>query len=487
MTETRDGSLWIATLGGAQRYRNGVFTTFTRKNGMASEEVRVVVEDRVEMGVVWVGTYNGLHKFVGGKLRRIFTAKDGLPSEKIRALLQSDDGTLWIGTTQGLAAFADGRFRRYDDTDGLSVKSIMTLLEDRKKRLWIGMDGGGLCVLEQGRFSQIGEREGLQGKIVFALAEDDAGQIWSGTKFGLHRYGVDGRIRRIGAEHGLQSEDILQIARGADGAMWIGTSVGVMRIAESELNAVADGKQTKAFSRLYNRFDGMATNNCNAPAFPCVTSDKRIWFPTLRGLTAVDPLHVQFNAEPPPITIDRLQIDSVVLPVSREVRIPAGAEKFAIRFVALSLIVPERVQFRYKLEGFDKDWSPAAAEREARSTNIPPGEYTFRVVACNNDGVWNESGVAMRIIVEPFFYQTSWFIALVALALGCVVSFGAHARTRRLREKSRELEELVARRTSELVVSNEEIQRQLTVLDEQAHKIAAVNADLEKRNAQLGM
>ena len=484
MIQASDSSLWIATLGGLQRYYRGTFTNFSRTNGLASEEVRAVVEDRTRRGRFWVTTYNGLHEIIHNTVQHIYTSRHGLAGEKIRTLCQTRDGALWIGTTKGLTRFQSGQCTNYTIEQGLGNNSIMALLEDSTGRLWIGTDGGGVSVLERGVVKTFGIQEGLAGQIIFALHEDRLGAIWVGTKFGLHRI-FNNTIVRITTKEGLQSDDILQILQSDNGVFWIGTSVGIMTVSANELQDCADGKRTSVSCHLYNRFDGLITNNCTAPAFPTITPDGCCWFPTLKGLTVIDPYHIPVNTLPPPVRIEQVQIDSQIVTSRSHISLPAGTEKFTIQYAALSFVVPERVRFKYRLEGFDKAWVDAGLSRTAYYTRLSPGEYTFRVIACNNDNVWNEVGVSLTIQLEPFFYQTWWFYVLCSVVLLGVAIGSVRRHTRNLAAQKRYLEGVVDERTRELRRSNAKIQSQLELLDAQAQKITSANKDLEHRNEAL--
>ena len=472
--EDRQGTLWIGTDGGGlNRFKDGRFTTFTTKDGLSSDHVASIFEDRA--GSLWIGT-------LGGGLNRLrpaggfsaFTTKQGLASDDVVAIYEDREGVLWVGTTGGLSRLKDGRFTSFTRKDGLSDDRIKSIYEDRDGGLWIGTIGG-LNRFKDGHFTSFTTKDGLSDNRVAALHEDADGTLWIGTSGGgLDRF-RDGRFTAITAKAGLHDDRVLDTFEDSQGNLWMSCNRGIYRASKKDLNAFADGKLARIASPSYGMSDGMRSPECNGENQPAgwKTRDGRLWFPTIKGVAVIDPAHLPLNPFPPPVALEEVVADGRSLdgaPGSTVVLQP-GSAKLVLRYTALSLRVPQRVRFMYRLDGFDKDWVDAGTERTAHYTNLPPGTYRFRVKASNDDGVWNENGAALELRLLPFFHQTRTFQALCALGL-VFLGTGAHRlRMRRLKRRADQLERIVAEQTRDLRVANEDLRRaqeQLARLSEAA-------------------
>jgi hypothetical protein len=399
--EAPDGGLWVGTSGGGvSRLEDGHFTTYRRAQGLSSDVVRALY--CAEDGSVWIGTYGGgLNRLRNGTVQAL-TTKDGLPNDIVFAILPARAGGLWIGTYGGgLARLQDGRLRAYGSREGLSNDYVLALHEDGDGVLWIGTFGGGLVRLKDGRFRSYTTKDGLYDDVVYQILEDSAGYLW------------------------------------------MGSDKGVFRVSKQSLAAHAQGGAPLSFTS-YGRADGMKSSQCISGAQPAGlrTRDGRLWFPTTRGVAVVDPGQLKVDARPPPVVIEEVLVDGRAIGPERP---PPGRGRLEIRYTALSFVSPEKVQFRYRLAGFDDDWVDAGSRRTAYYTNLPPGAYEFRVTASNADGVWNETGAALRVEIAPHFYETRWFYALVVLAMLLVGAGIYHVRVLNLRRREREL----ARRVDE--------------------------------------
>lgn len=490
----REGSLWVGTYsGGLCRLRDGKFTTYTRSEGLSYDFVRTAFEDRE--GTLWVGTTGGglcrrregrfrclgpregmapdvraLHQSPDGSLwvgtsgaglvrmakdRLVsYTRADGLPHPNVTAITDDGEGGLWLGTNGGgLARFHGGKFHSLPASDGLAGNFVLSLLRDRRGTLWAGTDGAGLSRFQDGASRTYTTRDGLGSDIVFAIHEDAQGGIWIGTSGGLSRY-RDGLLTTLGPAQGLIDDVVFSVLEDGAGDFWLGGNRGISRVSRAELEEVAKGARPRANVLIYGRADGMRSDECSGVAQPASWRgrDGRLYFPTAKGVVVVDPARMPRNTVPPPVHVEEVVVDGQPL---AGLEIPPGRQRFEFRYTALSLLAPRKVQFRYRLEGFDTEWIEAGSLRTAYYTRLPPGPYTFRVKASNNDGVWNEEGAALQVVVRPFFWETRAFRALVALGL---MAFGALAyalRVRRLEHAHRVLEGLVEARTADLVREKE--------------------------------
>lgn len=380
--EDRDSNLWIGTDydGGLIRIKNGKFTRYTGKDGLITAAVRVTLEDR--SGNLWIGTSRGLSCLKDGKFT---TIQEPFPNSIFRAICEDHAGNLWFGTEAGLSCLKDGKFTHFSTNNGLSSEAIMALYEDHDQNLWIGTDGGGLMRFRDGRFTAYTTQQGLYNNSVLEVLEDDHG--W----------------------------------------LWISSQRGIFRIRKIDLDAFDQGTVKVISCIAYGRADGMESTMCNAVAQPAAwkSRDGRLWFPTTKGVVAVVP-DIKINETIPPVVIEELIADKhIVSPDpafakdrndSSPIQISPGHGELEFHFTALSLSAPEKNRFAYKLEGVDREWIDAGARRAAYYYNIYPGKYRFHVIACNNDGVWNESGAILGFVLLPHLWQTWWFFSLIVLA-----------------------------------------------------------------------
>ncbi len=457
--EDRDGSLWAGTTGGGvTRFSGGRATTLTTADGLASDQVFSLHEDPA--GRVWIGTDGaGVNVLERGRLRRLTTA-DGLVNDRVRAIVSDGEGAVWLGTVSGLSRWKDGRFTTFTPENGLPGSSIRALLAGRDGSLWIGSDGGGLGRLKDGEFKTWRAAHGLSSPRVFSLHEDERGTLWVGTSGGGLNRLSDGKLAAITSAHGLHDDVVFQVLEDGKGFLWMSSNHGVFRVARDELDAFADGRLPRVTSEAFGKADGMGSAECNAGSPAGIrTRDGRLLVATIKGITSIDPGRLPTNPLPPPVLVEELLVDGRTVPLGETVRIGPGTERIELRYTATSLAVPARVRFRHRLEGFDRSWVDAGTARSATYTNLRHGWYRFRVVAANDDGVWNETGAELSLSLAPFFYQTWWFLSLAAgLVLGAALA--AHRlRIRRLKRRERELERVVDERAGELKKRSEELQR----------------------------
>jgi PAS domain S-box-containing protein len=491
LTEDREGGLWLGTYsGGLVRIKDSPFTGYGRAEGVADDFVRAVFEGRD--GTIWMGTHEaGLTRFSHGVFTT-YTTRDGLPSDTVMSFAESRDGSLWVGTNGGLARFRDGRFRVWTTRDGLPHDSVRALHEDREGTLWIGMRGGGLSRFRDGRFTPVTPAEGVAGSVVRSITESRDGTLWIGSDVGLVRLGAGGP-RTYTTRDGLSLDVVYAIHEDADGVLWIGTyggginrfkagrftryttanglfddiayqvledregwlwitcNKGLMRVSKRDLDAVADGGLTRLPTVVYGAPDGLRASEFNGSSQPAgwAARDGRLWLPSVKGVIVVEPSALRSNLLPPPVVLEQVRIDR------QEVAGPSytarpGSGELELRYAALSFEAPARIRFRYRLDPFDSDWRDAGDRRTAYYTNIPPGPYTFRVLAANADGVWSPVAATAAIVLQPHFYEAAWFHLLTVLGVGLIGAAWVRGRARRVQARERALTALVDDRTREL-------------------------------------
>jgi signal transduction histidine kinase len=286
--------------------------------------------------------------------------------------------------------------------------------------------------LRDGKFTVVRKIGGLPSDTISALCVDNEGVLWIGTAGGgLARFFKNKWTTYTTAE-GLSANSISYLIQDNEGYLWVGSNMGLMRIARNALNDYADGKAASVWCRVYLKPDGLPTHECTQGSQPaaCRSSDGRLWFATIRGLVSVNPASLKPNGDKPPVVIEsvtvqgREQMTNALIPDSlRAVIVPPGKELLEIRYTSLNLAAADRARFRYKLEGLETGWTDARERRLAPFSNLRPGRYVFHVIACNEDGVWNEAGARLAVIVLPPFWRTTWFITVNALALLALVIF----------------------------------------------------------------
>lgn len=410
--EDSKGDLWIGTASGLSRWSGGKITNYTTKDGLADDNVLALCEDR--SGDLWIGTSGGLNRFSNERLTS-YTTKKGLSDNTVLSLCDGRDGSVWIGTANGLNRLENETITTYTTSNGLTNASIWSLLKDTQEAVWIGTDGGGLNRLKDGKFTAFTTNDGLANDIVLSIHEDSEGALWIGTSGGLSRM-KNGVFASYTTEAGLFDDVVFQVLEDARANLWMSCNKGVFRVSKQELEDFSQGRTRAINSISYGTADGMKSRECNGGFQPAGwrTRDGRLWFPTVKGVAVIDPENITVNQLAPAVMIERVLVDHEQIDAIANAELAPGKGKFEFHYTGLSFVAPEKVRFKYKLEGFDKSWVDAGTQREAVYTNIPPGSYAFRVIACNNDGVWNETGTAFSFYLKPHFYQTYLFYTLCA-------------------------------------------------------------------------
>lgn len=457
--EDAEGSLWVGTESeGLTQLKDRKFTTYTMREGLPSDLVKSIYEDR--QGGVWVGTYGGgLSLLKDGRVRN-YTTDDGLASNIVLSLAEGADGALWVGTPDGLSRLHDGKFTTYTSAEGLPNDFVRSIYADRAGALWVGTRGGlarlkgeefetyttdaglpdnfvgtiyedasgvlwvgtlgGLSRFEGGRFKTYTMRDGLSDNVVISLHGDAEGRLWIGTNGGGLNLLKDGRFTSFTTRDGLPNDTIYRVLEDGRGRLWMSCNKGVFRLDKSALEEFAAGHTRALEPVVYGTADGMRTRECSGGGHPSAWrgADGRLWFSTIKGVATIDPERMPTNTQPPPTVVEQVRIDGEAVAAARDLQLPPGRSRFDFYYAGLSFVAPEKVRYRYKLEGFDPDWVDGGDRRVAYYTNLGPGDYTFKVIACNNDGVWSSRPAEFSFQLKPHFYRTYWFYALVVVASG---------------------------------------------------------------------
>ena len=461
-----DGSVWAATEGaGVYRMMGNEWTHFGSSSGLSNLFVWTVMEDSQKR--LWAGTWGGglflweTNRFV----RQFDLAERGEP---VTALAESPPGTLWIGSAVGLLRLVNNTLERFAPMGGALAGDVRALEPGLNGDLWVGTQGQGLGHLINGKCQTLRSADGLPGECVLSLHQDADGTLWIGTlDRGICRL-RNGRFDSITAAQGLPNNVIGHIANDGFGNLWFNSQKGLFRVSKSELNLCADGQSKFVRPLVFGEPEGMSKGAGSSGFTPSGfrTEDGKLWFPTVHGIAVVNPKAVRQNDARPAVWVEQVLVDGQQADngwpgslegegVNRVVRLKPGLRQLDMLYTGISLTSPERVQFRYRMEGLQglyPEWTDAGTRRQVTYSFLPPGHYTFRVSACNSDGPWNAVGDAVEVIMLPHVWQTWWFkttlvIAGVAL-VGGVVSVESRRRHRRKLERiarERELERERAR------------------------------------------
>ncbi|MGD0829747.1 MAG: two-component regulator propeller domain-containing protein [Terracidiphilus sp.] len=439
VVEDGAGTLWVGTNGGglnAMR-KGGVVKALTVKNGLLSDVILSL--SAASSGDLWVGTPDGLNRIRGGKIDA-FTSADGLPDDFIRSLLADADGSLWIGTRHGLTHWinVDGnpsalRMETFTHANGLGSDLVGAMVRDVKGDLWVATLAG-LSRLSGGQIVNYTTTNGLSSNVITTLLARKDGSLLIGTQDrGWNLW--DGQRFSAEMHDGLNRITIHAILDDEAGHLWFATANGIARCDCGETGKTVQAAGCSHWID-FGSADGLRSREMATNSHPSAwrSLDGLLWFATPKGLVEVDPAHFQVNAVPPPVTIERFAVDDfsqALRAAGSSVVIPAGHVHFEFDYAGLSFTAPQKVRYRYMLQGVDRDWTEAGARRSAYYTNIPPGRYTFHVQAANNDGLWNTDGAALTFELRPHFYQTLWFDALLLALLAAMIVLLLRLRLRR--------------------------------------------------------
>jgi ligand-binding sensor domain-containing protein/signal transduction histidine kinase len=441
LSQDDHGGWWIASGAlGVSYWNTNVMRNFYV--GPLHDAWEVLVNRRQQ---IWVGTIDeGLYQFQTNQFVRASGAEKLGP--QIFALFEDRNEQLWAGTQNGLASFDGQKWKLFTTKDGLSDNSIRAITQDANGDFWIGTENHGLNFFKDGKFPQIQKSEnGLPGDDISCLFVDGENALWVGTfGHGLARF-QNGKWKCYSTENGLASDSISYIIEDAEGFLWLGSNAGLMRIQKKSLDDFDDGKINSFFCRTYGEADGLPTRECSGGSQPAAirARDGKLFFPMTKGVVSVNPAELKPNLQPPQVLIESIRVDGreqktnlLDTTRSQSIVIPPGHEQLEIDYTALDFSAPNAVRFKYILEGHETIWTDAGDGRVARYPKLPPGNYRFHVIAENEDGIWNETGATLEIVVQPYFWQTNWFrVAAIIFLLGMVVAIVRFISTQKLRRE----------------------------------------------------
>jgi len=485
--EDREGNIWVATNNGLDRFRDFAVPRISVKQGLSNANVTSVLAGKD--GSVWLGTFDGLNRWRDGEITIYRKRTSGLPDDAVGSLFEDDRGQIWAATPRGVARLENGRFIPVSDPD-----AVHTIAEDSIGNIWISAQNQGLLRLIGGRLVErfpwarlrpkdfayamlpdpgqgglwLGFYEsgvayfkdgqirasyttanGLGEGIVNTLRLDRDGALWAATEGGLSRV-QNGHVVTLTGKNGLPCDAAHWTIEDDDRSLWLNMACGLVRIARPELDAWVAGSKRTIQTTIFDSSDGVKNFAFSGGSSPQVarSKDGKLWFLPLDGVSVIDPHHLPVNKLPPPVHVEEVKVDGNPWDTSHGWRLPALTRDLEIHYTALSLVAPEKNRFKYKLEGRDTDWKDAGNERKASYTDLPPRNYRFRVMASNNNGVWNETGDSLDFSIAPAWFQTRLFYASCAAAF--LLSLWGLYRLRLLqlnREFNMRLDERVGERT----------------------------------------
>jgi len=486
--EDSEGSVWAGTAGGGiNRFKEYLATMRTMREGLPSDSVRSVQQDR--SGDLWLGTGHGVARLRASGGVTVYGAKDGLLSDlmwpvihdrrdnlwagseegvlqrfrgephgradgewrfkpPIRLLFEQRNGTVWAASGDSLMRFQGGSMVVFGETQGLAGPPVSAMAEGPDGSLWVGT-AQGVQRFQGGRFGAVLARPGGR-QNVYSMHIDAAGRVWAQTNSGLNR--IDGtHFTAFTRAQGMPDLEMAWVFEDGQGYLWMAGRDGMLRVPRADLDAVAAGRKRAVEPQKFGVADGMRGSSEFALGISPTawqSRDNKLYFATYGGVLEIDMARFAVNRPAPPVLIERVTGDRET-PLAAGGWIRAGGN-LEFHYAALSFLFPEFLQFRYRLEGFDAGWVEAGNRRAAYYTNVPPGQYQFRVTARSTGGAWNQTGASFVLEARPRFYQTFWFAALgLAAASTAGIAF-YQLRVRKLRRSERRLVERVEERTAEL-------------------------------------
>jgi signal transduction histidine kinase/ligand-binding sensor domain-containing protein len=484
--EDREGNIWVATTGGGiNRIRPKLFSLYNAKSGLPEDMSDSVCAD--ELGDVWLanrssgvvriddgnpsilhlhsgprmfraysvcaddrgwlwGSEGGLYRFPRDNPDQVQTVSNNLTGNLVgvHVLFKSREGDIWVGADPNLlGCFRDGLPENYVLENKFPGQSPRSITEDAKGRIWIGTENRQLVQLASGKFTLFTQKDGLPDAPMRSLWADDDGTVWIGTIGGGLVLWRNEKFTVISAADGLPDDDIAEIVEDNAGRLWCGSRSGIFYVAKSALLAFADGKSSKVAGITFSKSEGLSGISCLGTTQPmaCKTPDGRLWFATQQGVLSLDTAKLKVNLLPPPVFIDEIFVNDRPLKIAEPLRVPPQCNKIEFRFSALSYVSPEKVRIRYKLDGVDSDWVEIVNQRAAVYSALRPGKYSMHLKACNNDGVWNETGVSLPFVVLPAWWQSWWFQISTLAGFMAMATMGIrHWAQRRLKLKLERLE-----------------------------------------------
>ncbi|MEE2002005.1 diguanylate cyclase [Alkalimonas sp. MEB108] len=503
LRKDNEGSLWVGTNGGLFRLRNAPFTSITTQHGLADNFVRTVLPlsdgsvlagtsrgvahirnqlaepfDRPEpflresilsmaqdqYGQLWLGSYaHGLLTIKPDGSSRLFDRNDGLWTNEVRSILPAADGSIWIGTSRGLNRWHQGQMERLDMEAGLPGNYIMALYQTSDERIWIGT-GTGVAYWQDGEIRTLDLFSQDGAEFAFGFLELPQQQfLWMATDRGLVRYDLNtGGLAIIGRSAGLPFDKYFQVIADQQNNLWLTSNRGILQFSLQDAKAVLNHQKSRLPFDHFSEGDGMLSAQANGGSNPAAAlhPDGSVWVATAGGVVFSQPERLRsFSAFIPPVVIEQVRVDGVLRQPTGPLQLAAGTQRIELHYAGLGFVMPQHIQYRTRLVGFDSDWVERGQQPYAELTNLAPGHYTFEVIAAYPGGSWSEQTASLTFTIAPHLWQRQgfWLFILVWLSLAVLLLF--KMRLRRLELAAFELKRQVAEKTAQLQLKADHLEQ----------------------------
>ncbi len=525
--EDREKNLWIGTMDGLIKTRRGIIVSYQTQQGLSNNVAWSIIQDRA--GKIWVGTDEGLNWFLNGKFH-LFQEISDLTRKDIGGLALDHNGRIMIGTyDQGVYFYDDnGKIQHLTTDNGLSSGFVTAILEDHQRNIWIGTYGGGVNCYANGAIKNYNTQNHLLSHdAVTSILEYSPGVIWVGTENGINII-KDDSIMRYDTLNGLGSVGIQSLTMDSisnivwiatndglswyqngqffnikkkDGLftsyfyqvlfdekrLWLSSNFGIVMIEKQNIFNYINGKNERVSCQVFDRATGLVSSECNGGSQPAGCRDRngKFWFPTGKGVVAIDPGIIVPNQIPPEPIIEEMMINNLPIDCSGDtiIQLEAGTNRVEFYYTAINFLCPKRIQFKTRLKGFENDWNFVDTRRYAVFTNLEPGNYTFEIIAINQEGLESSASDGIQFRIKPFFYQRPGVWLLAVLLLMGYGYFLFRMRIRRFDKRQKELEQTVEEKTEHLRNAQEETEKALSEA-RMNHEIALEAIDTIQEQAQ---
>ena len=411
----RDGELWIGNSGALDVLRGDTFSAIRERHGLPGRNVTTMLEDRA--GRLWVGVDGGLAIYEGGNFRSVHL-QDGSATGTVFALTEDSAGRVWALAGRKLLRIENsgGEIHVREETTSPEIAAAFAMAADTSGRIWLGLSYGDMVRMQNGKMEIFPGDKGGKPSQIRSLFVDSDGSVLAATLQGLVRW-KDGQRKLLGTRNGLPCDEIYAMVKDQGDGIWLYTKCGVVEVGEAEIKKWWEQPYYRVTARTFDIFDGARPGLTPLQPQSARSTDGRLWFANDTILQMIDPRRMAGNVVVPPVHIEGVVADGKNYLPQDGLQLPALTRDLRIDYAALSYAVPKKVRYRYMLEGHDHTWQEPENRRQAFYSDLRPGKYRFRVIASNNDGVWNEAGAALNFEQLPAFYQSGWFRGLCALAV----------------------------------------------------------------------
>ena len=465
-----EGTIWVLTSAGIDNFRGVKVLSYSMREGLSAAGAGTVLGTRD--GTVWIGNYHALDFWRNGKLSAIRSG-NGLTGLYVTTFFEDHAGKLWLGIDDGLWVYEKNTFHSIRHSDGSALGIVFAITEDTHHNIWVragrnldrihdsrlqeestspqiataytlasnpkggiflGLVDGDLVQYEDGKAQAYPSNESRNTRQIRDLLVDADGSVWGTTLDEAFRW-KDGERKDLTTRNGLPCDGLFALVQDNQRSLWLDSKCGLIEINRSQLETWWNHPDSHVTFKIFDAFDGVQAGLTPLKPQATKSSDGRLWFVNGRILQMVDPDHLRANPVPPPVQVEAVLADRSSYTPHAGLRLPARTRDLEIDYTALSYLAPQKVLFRYRLDGHDVGWQEPGTRRQAFYNDLGPGTYRFHVIACNNDGIWNESGASLDFTILPAYYQTTWFRACcVALFLFLLVT-AYQLRIRQLRQQ----------------------------------------------------